>query len=70
MDEGRVVERGTHDELIDQDGRYSRLWWEEMRTERYAAADQTRPEATSTPHHPPHPTATTPPGGPNDRRAV
>ncbi len=58
VDEGRVVERGTHDELIDQDGRYSRLWWEEMRTERYDAADQTRPEATSTPHHPPHPTAT------------
>ena len=36
MDEGRVIERGTHDVLIDQDGRYARLWWDEMRTERYA----------------------------------
>jgi ABC-type multidrug transport system fused ATPase/permease subunit len=36
MEHGRVVQRGTHDELLDQAGRYSDLWWEEMRTERYA----------------------------------
>ena len=36
MEDGRVVERGTHDELLGQAGRYSDLWWEEMRTERDA----------------------------------
>jgi thiol reductant ABC exporter CydC subunit len=66
MDEGRVVERGTHDVLIDQDGRYSRLWWEEMRTERYATEGQ--PETPIPQRRSPHPTATTPHGGPNDRR--
>ena len=70
MEEGRVVERGTHDVLIDQDGRYARLWWEEMRTERYATLDETRPEATSGHQDAPHPTATTLHRGPNDRRDV
>jgi ATP-binding cassette subfamily C protein CydC len=32
MEHGRVVQRGTHDELLGQAGRYSDLWWEEMRT--------------------------------------
>jgi thiol reductant ABC exporter CydC subunit len=36
MEHGRVVQRGTHDELLGQAGRYSDLWWEEMRSERYA----------------------------------
>jgi ABC-type multidrug transport system fused ATPase/permease subunit len=78
MEEGRVVERGTHDELIDQDGRYSRLWWEEMRTERHATVETpatpalhhhpkllTRPAQTT---YPAQTTATAPPGGPSDRR--
>jgi ABC-type transport system involved in cytochrome bd biosynthesis fused ATPase/permease subunit len=37
MDAGRVVERGPHDELLSRGGRYSDLWWEEMRTERRAS---------------------------------
>ena len=36
MDNGTVVEQGNHDELLAAGGRYSALWWEEMRTERYA----------------------------------
>ena len=34
MEAGRVVERGTHDALLGRAGRYSALWWDEMRTER------------------------------------
>ncbi len=34
VDAGRVVERGSHEELLDRGGRYSRLWWDEMRTEK------------------------------------
>jgi thiol reductant ABC exporter CydC subunit len=29
LDGGRVVERGTHDELLATGGRYAGLWWEE-----------------------------------------
>jgi thiol reductant ABC exporter CydC subunit len=35
FDEGRVVERGTHDQLLDAGGRYSRLWEDERRTDRF-----------------------------------
>ncbi len=31
MDGGRVVERGTHDQLVLQGQRYANLWWEEIR---------------------------------------
>ncbi len=34
MEAGRVIERGTHYDLLGQAGRYSALWREEMRTER------------------------------------
>ncbi len=36
IDGGRVIEQGTHDQLLAAGARYSDLWWEEMRTERYA----------------------------------
>ena len=31
LEDGRVVERGTHDALLAAGGRYSELWWEELR---------------------------------------
>jgi thiol reductant ABC exporter CydC subunit len=40
MEHGRVMQRGTHDELLGQAGRYSDLWWEEMRTERDARSPE------------------------------
>ncbi len=61
MDEGRVVERGTHDELLDLGGRYSSLWWDEMKTERYASPDQDTPLRQHA-----QPPVATPRGAPND----
>jgi ABC-type multidrug transport system fused ATPase/permease subunit len=34
MDKGRIVERGTHDELLAQDGLYSQLYETQFRGER------------------------------------
>ena len=48
MEAGRVVERGTHDELLGQGGRYPSLWWEEMRAERFAASPE-RPRLPTPP---------------------
>jgi ABC-type multidrug transport system fused ATPase/permease subunit len=33
MEDGRIVERGTHHALLAQGGRYSNLWWEELRVD-------------------------------------
>jgi ABC-type multidrug transport system fused ATPase/permease subunit len=30
LDEGRVVERGTHRDLVTSGGRYATLWWDEL----------------------------------------
>ncbi len=54
MEHGRVTQRGTHDDLLGRPGRYSDLWWEEMRTERYAAVPREpkthgQPQSTTSP---------------------
>ena len=36
LDGGRVVERGTHDDLLAAGGRYAGLWWEERLNDRPA----------------------------------
>jgi thiol reductant ABC exporter CydC subunit len=36
LDEGRVVERGTHAELVTAGGRYAGLWWDELMNDRSA----------------------------------
>jgi thiol reductant ABC exporter CydC subunit len=41
MDGGRVVERGTHNELLDLGRRYANLWWEEAR---HIKSNDARPE--------------------------
>ena len=67
MDGGRVIERGTHDELLDGGGRYSHLWWEEMKVERHAASLEVPPRVAPSRNHAAQPTATRPDGGPTDR---
>jgi ABC-type dipeptide/oligopeptide/nickel transport system ATPase component len=64
MDAGQVVERGTHDTLLAEGGRYSSLWWEEMSTSRYAGEDANGGEPM--PSRQPEPTAPLPLGGSND----
>jgi thiol reductant ABC exporter CydC subunit len=33
MEQGRIVERGTHHALLAEGGRFSKLWWEELRVD-------------------------------------
>ena len=34
MDDGQVIEQGTHDELLAQDGHYAQSWWQQIRYQR------------------------------------
>ncbi|MYR60323.1 ATP-binding cassette domain-containing protein [Streptomyces sp. SID625] len=40
LDEGRIVERGTHDELVTADGRYASFWARRSRTRDWSLAGQ------------------------------
>ena len=40
LDEGRVVERGTHRDLVTAGGRYAGLWWDELMTDLPAPQQQ------------------------------
>ena len=61
MDAGRVVERGTHDQLLSQGRRYQKLWWEEMR--QAASSDTQRQRRKEL-------TVATSPGALNDGRSA
>lgn len=41
MEQGEIVEYGNHDELLEKDGYYARLWWQ-----------QQSPQAATTDHTP------------------
>jgi ABC-type multidrug transport system fused ATPase/permease subunit len=48
LEGGKVVERGTHAELLDAAGRYASAWWEERLADRVAGApDASDPSETS-----------------------
>ncbi len=57
MEAGRVVERGTHDQLLSRGPRYQNLWWEEMRQ---ASSSDTQHQPTT------EPMVGTSSGAPND----
>ncbi len=46
LDQGHVVERGSHDDLVSAGGRYASLWWDELMTVRPLAPLE-RPETSS-----------------------
>ncbi len=46
MSEGRIVERGTFRELIDQDGKFAEMWRLQQQEEEKAAKDETSADPT------------------------
>jgi ABC-type multidrug transport system fused ATPase/permease subunit len=57
LDQGAVVERGTHDELLAAGGRYAAMWWEERLGDQLSAGarietgeqSQSEPDSEPTP---------------------
>ncbi len=47
MEQGRIAERGTHRQLIDQGGRYARMWRLQQEDARAAAEARARAEAAA-----------------------
>ena len=45
LDEGRVVERGTHADLVTAGGRYAGLWWDELMNDRSVRRTSARDRA-------------------------
>ena len=55
LDEGRVVERGTHDDLVSAGGRYAGLWWDELMNDRSVPEPRPATPAAPAPPAPPAP---------------
>jgi ATP-binding cassette subfamily B protein/subfamily B ATP-binding cassette protein MsbA len=49
VDQGNVVEQGTHEELVERGGLYASLYWQQMDTTRHEPSDSTGREATVRP---------------------
>ncbi len=47
MDSGRIIERGTHRELLALDGQYAQMWALQQQEEEHGVAGNVRPESSS-----------------------
>ena len=39
LDDGRIVERGTHAALLEQDGTYAAMWWRQQDSQEVELAE-------------------------------